>query len=311
MSERRAAAGEALLPIRTVASLTGINPVTLRAWERRYGLVAPQRAPSGHRLYTRADVERLREAAALVARGVPAGRVARLLPSPGAAPAVAAGEQPAHAADAYVARLLDAVACFDEAALSAACNEALGLYPVDMVRERILLPVLRALGECWSRRPGGIAEEHFFTCWLRDKLGARLHHLARAARGPTLLAAALPGDRHDLGLLMFGHDASVRGYRVVMLGAALPFAEIPPAARAARAHAVVLSATIEPAPRLLDPGLGELVRALAAVPVLVGGERSELDRGAIEAAGASVLGRHIAAALDWLDACLPRSAGAA
>mgnify|MGYP001816018414 CR=1 FL=1 len=50
-----------MLPIRTVANLTSINPVTLRAWERRYNLITPQRTPKGHRLYTEADVELIRQ----------------------------------------------------------------------------------------------------------------------------------------------------------------------------------------------------------------------------------------------------------
>ena len=50
-----------MLPIRTVADLTGINPVTLRAWERRYGLIQPTRTESGHRLYSMRDVEAVRE----------------------------------------------------------------------------------------------------------------------------------------------------------------------------------------------------------------------------------------------------------
>ena len=47
-----ASAEEELYPIRTVSSLTGVNSITLRAWERRYGLIKPVRTPKGHRLYT-------------------------------------------------------------------------------------------------------------------------------------------------------------------------------------------------------------------------------------------------------------------
>ena len=57
---------EGLLPIRTVSILTGVNAVTIRAWERRYGLITPQRTPKGHRLYTHQDVERIRQIVALL-----------------------------------------------------------------------------------------------------------------------------------------------------------------------------------------------------------------------------------------------------
>mgnify|MGYP000620965887 FL=1 len=51
---------EAVYPIRTISNLTGVNAVTLRAWERRYGLIRPKRTPKGHRLYTESDLERIK-----------------------------------------------------------------------------------------------------------------------------------------------------------------------------------------------------------------------------------------------------------
>jgi DNA-binding transcriptional MerR regulator len=51
---------EELFPIREVSRLTGVNPVTLRAWERRYGLIQPTRTESGHRLYSQANIEAIR-----------------------------------------------------------------------------------------------------------------------------------------------------------------------------------------------------------------------------------------------------------
>ncbi len=71
--------GTGLLPIRTVSRLTGVKPVTLRAWERRYGLISPSRTESGHRLYSPEDVERIRRAVALVRLGVAIGGVGALL----------------------------------------------------------------------------------------------------------------------------------------------------------------------------------------------------------------------------------------
>jgi len=56
----RALKQEELFPIREVSRLTGVNPVTLRAWERRYGLIQPTRTESGHRLYAMSDIETVR-----------------------------------------------------------------------------------------------------------------------------------------------------------------------------------------------------------------------------------------------------------
>src|SRR5512144_2975755 len=68
-----------LVPIRTVSSLTGVNPVTLRAWERRYGLIKPVRTPKGHRRYTMADVELINQVVALLEGGMSIGQVGQVL----------------------------------------------------------------------------------------------------------------------------------------------------------------------------------------------------------------------------------------
>ncbi len=70
---------EELYPIREVARLTGVNPVTLRAWERRYGLIQPTRTDSGHRLYSQADIEAVRSILAWIERGVAVSKVGKIL----------------------------------------------------------------------------------------------------------------------------------------------------------------------------------------------------------------------------------------
>ena len=68
---------EGLYPIRTVSDVSGVNSITLRAWERRYGLFAPKRTPKGHRLYSDKDIQRIHQVLELLAKGVSIGRVAK------------------------------------------------------------------------------------------------------------------------------------------------------------------------------------------------------------------------------------------
>ncbi len=69
-------------PIRKVSQLTGVNPVTLRAWQRRYGLIKPGRSESGHRLYSDADIQLIRQILSWLDKGVSIGQVKSLLKSP-------------------------------------------------------------------------------------------------------------------------------------------------------------------------------------------------------------------------------------
>lgn len=295
-------------PIRTVAALTGVLPVTLRAWERRYGLIRPLRTRTGHRLYTQAQVDQIHEVLALVAKGVPIGQVRRALSG-------SAQARPSRAAKGpwtrYLERMSAAIARFDEAALDAVYDEALSLHPIERVTSSLLMPLLAALGQRWDRAAGGVAEEHFFAVYLRNKLGARLHH-RRLPSGPKLLLACAPGEFHEIGLLLFAIAASEAGLRCVPLGANMPLEDLALPARRADCRAIVLSSSVDPEPAMLRKALPALVEQAgqAGVPVLVGGQTSVKHREAIVAAGAVPLGADIEAGVRRLAALLQSRAGA-
>ena len=125
-------------------------------------------------------------------------------------------------------------------------SQALSLYPIETVTDDLLLPVLQELGRRWKSGEGSIAEEHFFSVYVRNKLGARFHHRTRTRTGPRILAACLPDEQHELGLLIFSLAAHERGLRIVMLAAQTPLEELALAARRARCNAIVLSSTLTP-----------------------------------------------------------------
>ncbi|MGD2081374.1 MAG: MerR family transcriptional regulator [Chromatiales bacterium] len=283
-----------LYPIRTVSSLTGVNPVTLRAWERRYALIEPRRTPKGHRLYTPEQIRLIQHVVELLERGVSIGQVKAVLHDEGGS-----GETTASEIDAWASMredLLQAISEFDEGALDRYYNEALSLYPVDLVIRHLILPVLRALGERWRSAEAGIAEEHFFVVYLRNKLGARFHHLAAHGTGAPLLTACLPGEHHVTGLLLFALSAMDAGFRLIMLGADTPLEQLPPVVKRAGCGAIVLSGSAKPARGVLTERLPALVRAVE-VPVLVGGAVSNAHGESIQSAGAVALGSDIGPAV--------------
>ena len=71
-----------LYPIREVSRITGVNAITLRAWERRYGLIEPIRTDSGHRLYDQSHIDAITQAVELTKQGVPISQVKSLLAKP-------------------------------------------------------------------------------------------------------------------------------------------------------------------------------------------------------------------------------------
>ena len=277
------ASSEDNLPIRVLSELTGVNPITLRAWERRYGLIKPHRSATGHRLYNAGHVELVRRVVALTGQGIPIGRVRDALGR--------AAENAAATDDPWaepIEQMAAAIARFDEEELDHLYDQALAIHPVELVTRRLLMPLLVRLGERWAKVPGAIAEEHFFAAYVRSKLGARMLARMRYAAGPRLMAACCPGEMHEIGLLLFALEARAAGLRVVLLGADTPLEEVAIAARRGKCDAVILSMSLDPAPGLLERTLRALVRD-AGVPIFVGGAAARANKAAIGAAGAVTL----------------------
>ena len=293
---------EALFPIRTVSALTNVNSITLRAWESRYGLINPVRKSSGHRLYSQADVDIINRTVALLERGIRMAQVKAELSRQGSP----VTSQEANAQDVWqkhINHMLSAVISFDESELDESYTEMLSIHPAKVVTARLLNPLFKQLGARWNNMTGSIAEEHFFGFYLRTKLGARHHHRIRHPQGPCLLLACLPGDQHEIGLLLLALAANERHFRTVILGADMPLEELSKAATKSGCMALVLSGTIQPAPEVFKKQLPKLVTA-SKVPVFVGGPCSLASSSIIESAGALVCGADVEIGLTKIEKVL-------
>ena len=292
-----------LFPIRTVAKLTGINPVTLRAWERRYNLIRPQRTPKGHRLYTEQDIVRIKDVLKLLDQGISISQTKSLLDHASAQILPASVLDSGDVWQNYQEKMLQAIEGFDEQALDNSYNDALSLYPVDIINLRLTTPLLRMLGERWRERRTGIAEEHFFSVFLRNKLGTRIHHTNQRSNGPQLLLACLPGEYHEIGLLLFALAAVDQGYRVLLLGANTPLDQLPDVINKRACEAVVLSGLSRPMRGLFDSELPNLMKRIK-VPVCVGGQTAAIHCEKIEKTGAVCMGEKIGPGLKLISEIL-------
>lgn len=278
---------EELYPIRTVSNLTGVNSITLRAWERRYGLIKPVRTPKGHRMYTQNDIDLIQEIVGLTDRGISIGQVNLHLND-----SLNQRKRGSDPWDVYQRRILNALIRFDTYALDHAYNEALSLYPIDLVTNMLILPLLKTLGVRWEQGEGSVAEEHFFGAFLRNKLGARFHHHPVTQTGPLLFTACLPGEHHEIGLMLFCISALNHGYRLIYLGADMPLHELQAPVKRSQADALLLSGSIEPEPILFSKTLSDLTQKLQ-IPVFLGGQTAARHSNEIVSAGAIPLGTNI------------------
>ena len=218
----------AQLRIGELARRTGVATELLRAWERRYGLLAPTRTEGGYRLYSAADVSRVGRMRELLATGLSAAEAAR--------EALAEPARPRRrAADGVPVELREAIERLDDAAAHTAFDRLLADFSLDAVLEGAVLPLLRELGEGWARGEVSIAQEHFASNLLRGRLLGLARGWDRGG-GPRAVLACPPGERHDLGLLIFGLALREHGWRITFLGGDTPVDTLADTVAAARAR---------------------------------------------------------------------------
>lgn len=291
-------------PIRTVTELTGVHSVTLRAWERRYGLIKPERTPKGHRLYSQADIESIQRITELLNQGISIGQVRPLLERGLSLPVEEEQNEQQDVWQGYRDELLGAIERFNENEVEHLYNDALSLYPLGLVHSHLIIPTLHLLGERWKDREAGISEEHFFTTYLRNKLGSRIQHLNQHNNGPLLMIACLPGEYHEVGMMMFTLAILDKGYRALVLGANVPLQQIPLVQQQRPCAGIVLSASARISGNVLQDALPALVEQLN-IPVFIGGNASERHREAILEAGAQFASSDIAYALTQIAERVP------
>jgi DNA-binding transcriptional MerR regulator len=225
-----------------LSARTGVNTATLRAWERRHGILQPVRTAGGHRVYTEEDARRVRAVTALVQRGASLSEAVERLSRSAAAPAGTA-EARAH--------LWEAIDAFDERATMEVLSAAVAAAGIPAHFDEILVPVLRRLGEEWRQSPRNVAREHFASMLVRSHLASLLPvHLAQ---GQPCLAFCPEGERHDIGLLMAAATVASTGRQVIVLGAQTPAASIEALGNELRPAIVLVATSLRrPAVRFLD-----------------------------------------------------------
>jgi DNA-binding transcriptional MerR regulator/methylmalonyl-CoA mutase cobalamin-binding subunit len=251
-----------LLRIGELSRRSGVSPELLRAWERRYGLLEPTRSAGGLRLYSAADLDRVRAMQQHLAQGLAAAEAAL------AAEAEPRADQGVAFSPAAARRDLDAsLSGFDEARAHAVLDQLLSTATLDSILSDVLIPFLRELGDRWERGQITVAQEHFASSVLRGRLLGLARGWDRGI-GPRVLLSCAPGERHDLGLIVFGLALRARGFRILYLGADTPIQSVAQTARSARPHAVVVSAVSTHLFREIAGALRELA---AEYPVYLGG----------------------------------------
>lgn len=278
--------------IHAVAEMTGIPASTLRAWERRYGIPAPQRTSSSYRLYSDDDVGLVRRLRELCDAGVAPSEAARCLLQRGQEPS----EEPRQAAGPFeeaVSRILSAVEAFDPDGLRMETARATYLGCASAVFEHVIGPTMRAVGQGWHEGRLSVAQEHMASEILLGTARDMHRLLQPEGADRVVVLACVAGEFHALPLYGVAFRFASWGWRSELLGADTPPEAIADAVGALGPHAVGLSMTtsrpVADLARLLDA----YARAIGGRPWVLGGVGSEHHRALVEGRGGLVAGEDV------------------
>jgi MerR family transcriptional regulator, light-induced transcriptional regulator len=257
--------GPGSVRIGELAKRTGVSPELLRAWEQRYGLLQPTRTTGGFRLYSAADEARVQRMQSLVSGGLAAAQAARLILSREPAPGTASAS--ATILDEEAGNLAASLDRLDEQAANTALDRLFAAYTVEMVLQDVVLPYLHRLGERWEAGEVSVAQEHFASNLIRGRLLGLAQGWGQG-QGPGAVLACLPGEHHELGLMVFGVALRRRGWRITYLGTDSPISAVADIARSVL-PAVVVLLSMNP-DKFLDHA-GQIEQLANQVPVVIAG----------------------------------------
>jgi MerR family transcriptional regulator, light-induced transcriptional regulator len=286
------------LRIGELSRRTGVSVELLRAWEKRYALLEPARSSGGFRLYSDADVDRVRSMQQHLDDGLAAAEAARLAvrrqpASPTVAGGLVAGPK---------RELAEALADFDEVRAHAVLDRLLTSLTLETVLAEVVIPYLHELGDAWERGDVTVSQEHFASALIRG----RLLGLARgwgSGTGPRALLACPEGELHDLGLIAFGLALHARGWRITYLGQNTPLEAVGEHGASLQPNCVVLAFTGRGA---RDDELDVLKLMAGTVPVWLAGPGATVDLA--ERTGALLLATDPVEAADRVAVGPPRRA---
>jgi DNA-binding transcriptional MerR regulator/methanogenic corrinoid protein MtbC1 len=235
--------------ISTLAALAGVSPHCLRAWEKRYALIAPIRTEGGHRLYHDNDLKKLRHIAFLLTQGHLIGGLSRLSESELEAMAHHSGKYASDSspglpvsekvkcdlgvslveqAPLVLSEWLEYGLKFDEVNLVKSLERMLAEHDVASVCLQLVGPFLRQLGENTCSGYMSLAHEHFISSSLRSVLGSwllRRNPCSEQARGKMVVCTP-SGELHEFGILVASMLAVEAGFAVKYLGPNMPVGDL-------------------------------------------------------------------------------------
>ena len=206
--------------------ITGIKYDTIRMWEKRYGLLNPNRTSTNRRWYTNNDLTRLISVSQLYRRGSSISMIASLSDQElnEMVANVAAEDNEGDYAN-LIDSLIIGMAGLDESSVNEVLLRSVIRYGFEETFSLVIFPFLRKVGVLWHTGNVKPGSEHFISNILRRKLLVAIDSLPAAStdRGNRIMMYLPEGEFHEIALLYYNYLVRKAGNQVLYLGQATPF----------------------------------------------------------------------------------------
>ncbi len=179
---------EQAFTIGDVSQQTGVASVTLRAWERRYGLIKPQRTPKGHRVYNQNNIQQIQHILSWLNRGVAISKVPALLASGKSSNDIAStDEQWVKQQNGFLAALTQ----LKQRGLDQLLDELNKATPFVTLCEQVYQPLHALLIQRWQQQPLGyqLEQQLWEQGWQRQVMIVTLRTDKQKAQGTCYLVS--------------------------------------------------------------------------------------------------------------------------
>jgi len=225
-------------PIKVVSQMTGLSVHVIRAWEKRYNVVEPDRTDTNRRLYSEEDIEKLRLLNDASHLGHNIGSLAALSLSElknllakerSNLPETKVGLNSfssINTVEEILTECIETVKDYDAKKLESILLNASAKLTQPVLIEEVVIPLVYKIGDMWHEGEIRVANEHLASSVIRSFLFNLLESYPSNNSAPVLISATPRGQEHELGALIAGVVAAASGWKVVYLGANLPAEEV-------------------------------------------------------------------------------------
>jgi len=218
--------------IKDLERLSGIKAHTIRIWEKRYGIVVPERSDTNIRTYCDSDLKRLLNIAILNNNGYKISKIAAFSHNQINEKVL----EVCHKGCSYEAeidRLVVAMVDLDELKFEKIVSTNIMRQGFELTITNVIFPFLTKIGVMWQTGSINPAQEHYMTNLIRQKLIVAIDSLGfESFQYEDSFLLFLPeGEMHELGLLFYQYLTRKYGYPVVYLGQSVPFEDLVSVAR--------------------------------------------------------------------------------